>query len=191
MTDDYDINDNCDKGDSMKKGKIQLRLLCDSESDYRLLEEWYQEEEIYSHFEQRKLSYAEIKTKYYPRTLKKAKVPVFMIEYDDTPVGIIQYQLIDKENRMLYGLTEKNSYEIDIFIGELQFHNKGIGKTSVDIIGNYLNDEKKAKVLVMCPLKNNIEAITCYQKCGFNTIKEFYTKDTVGILQQYLLMIKQ
>lgn len=70
--------------------------------------------EIYSSFEQRKLSYKEIKEKYYPRTLKTAKIPVYMIEYKDKPVGIIQYKLVEEEDKKLYKLTGNNIYEIDI-----------------------------------------------------------------------------
>ena len=40
---------------------VNIRLLKDIEEDYKLLEKWYQEEEIYSSFEQRKLNYKEIK----------------------------------------------------------------------------------------------------------------------------------
>ena len=86
----------------MKNGKINLRKLNDNEKDYKLLEKWYQEEEIYLHFEQKKLTYEEVKKKYLPRTAEDAKIPVFMIEYDNIPVGIIQYQLINDENKKLY-----------------------------------------------------------------------------------------
>ena len=99
---------------------VSIRLLKDIEEDYKLLEKWYQEEEIYSSFEQRKLNNKEIKEKYYPRTLKTAKIPVYMIEYKNKPVGIIQYKLVEKENKKLYKLTGNNIYEIDIFIGELK-----------------------------------------------------------------------
>ena len=78
----------------MKDGKLELRQLIDSDEDYKKLEKWYQEEEIYSHFEQRKLNYKEIKEKYYPRTLKEAKIPVYMIEYDKVPIGIISFGLL-------------------------------------------------------------------------------------------------
>ena len=75
----------------MIDGNLRLRLLKDSKKDYKMLEKWYQEEEIYSQFEQRKLDYDEIKDKYFPRTLKNTKIPVYMIEYEGKPVGIIQY----------------------------------------------------------------------------------------------------
>lgn len=175
----------------MQNNKVKLRRLENTDNDYRYLEKWYQEEEIYSHFEQRKLTLEEIKNKYLPRTKSDAKVPVFMIEYDDKPIGIIQYQLINDENKELYKLYAENSYEIDIFIGELNLHNQGIGKTSIDLITNYLFKEKGAKILVMCPLKNNYSAINCYKKCGFVIKKEFETEDTIGENQDFVLMVKE
>lgn len=66
--------------DSLNRDNVSLRRLCNIEENYKLLEKWYKEEAIYSHFEQRILNYEEIVNKYYPRTLVDAKVPVFMIE---------------------------------------------------------------------------------------------------------------
>lgn len=174
----------------MKNKKVVLRKLKDDLSDYQLLKKWYQEKEIYTHFEQRKLSLEEIKKKYYPRTLDNAKVPVYMIEYQNKPVGIIQCQLIDDDNKNLYEITNDNCYEIDIFIGEISLHNLGIGKTAIDLISNYLFEEKDASLLVMCPLFDNVNAIKCYEKCGFKIIREFETENTIGIIKKYVLMIK-
>ena len=88
----------------MERENIKLRRLKDDFKDYKLLEKWYQEEEVYLSFEQRKLSYEEIVNKYSKRTLENSKIPIFMIEYNDIPIGIIQYQLIDDENKKLYNL---------------------------------------------------------------------------------------
>lgn len=170
---------------------LRLRLLNDNEEDYKILEKWYQEEEIYSHFEQRKLNYNEIKDKYFPRTLKNAKIPVYMIEYKKNPIGIIQYQLINDENKKLYGINYNKCYEIDIFIGELSMHNRGIGKKAINVLTKFLFNNYQAKLLVMCPLKKNISAIKCYEKCGFKINKSFKTEDTIGNSQEYLLMIKE
>ena len=170
---------------------INIRLLKNEMKDYKLLEKWYQEEEIYSSFEQRKLSYKEIKEKYYPRTLKTTKVPVYMIEYKDKPIGIIQYKLVEDEDKELYKLKDNNIYEIDIFIGELKEHNKGIGSKTINILSRLLKKEKNAKLLVMCPLKSNIKAINCYKKAGFYIKDYFDTKDTIGISQTYALMVKE
>lgn len=175
----------------MNNGKLKLRQLIDSNDDYKKLEKWYQEEEIYSHFEQRKLNYKEIKEKYYPRTLKEAKIPVYIIEYDKIPIGIIQYQLINSENKKLYNINYNKCFEIDIFIGELNMQGQGIGEKAINLLSKYLFKEKNAESLVMCPLKDNIPAIKCYEKCGFKINNSFETEDTIGDLQEYLLMIKR
>ena len=175
----------------MNDGSLKLRLLNDREEDYKMLEKWYQEEEIYSHFEQRILNYNEIKNKYRPRTLKNAKIPVYMIEYETNPIGIIQYQLINDENKKLYGISCNNCYEIDIFIGELGMHNRGLGQKAINVLTKFLFSNFHANLLVMCPLKENIAAIKCYEKCGFKINKVFKTEDTIGNLQEYFLMIKE
>ncbi len=167
---------------------ICLRRLKNIESDYKHLEKWYQEKEVNSYFEQRKLSYNEIKTKYYERTLDNTKIPVYMIEYKDNPIGIIQYKKIDKE---LYNLKEDIIYELDIFIGEINLHNKGIGHIVINKMCEYLFNEKDAEILVMCPLKSNNKAINCYKKSNFLIEKEFVEKDTIGNKQIYILMINK
>lgn len=175
----------------LKNNKIKLRLISDSEKDYKYLEKWYQEEEIYSHFEQRILSYNEIKEKYSKRTSKNSKIPVYMIEYNDIPVGIIQYQVVNEENKKLYKIRDNKVYEVDIFIGDLDLHNKGIGSTTVDLMTNYLILEEKADKVVMCPLKENKNAIRCYEKSNFKITNEFKTEDTIGNIQEYVVMVKQ
>ena len=175
----------------MHDDNIKVRQLKNQISDYKLLEKWYQEKEIYSQFEQRKLNYDEIKKKYYPRTKLSAIVPVFMIEYNNNPIGIIQYQKINKENQKLYEIKDNNSYEIDIFIGELNLHNKGIGNKAINLITNYLFNEKKANIIIMCPIVNNVIAQKCYEKSGFNVNKTFKTENTIGELETFLLMSKE
>lgn len=63
----------------MNFDNVILSRLKDDMNDYKLLEKWYQEEEVYLQFEQRKLNFNEVKEKYYPRTLEDTDVPVYMI----------------------------------------------------------------------------------------------------------------
>ena len=51
-----------------------------------------------------------------------------MIEYNSIPIGIIQYQIISEENKKLYNICGNKVFEVDIFIGDLNLHNKGISK---------------------------------------------------------------
>lgn len=168
---------------------IRLRRLENTQNDYQLLEMWCQEKEIYTHFEQRILNYAEIVKKYYPRTRKNTKIPVFIIEYDSTPIGIIQYQRVSLPNQKLYNIHDDKCYEVDIFIGNIKLHNKGIGQKSVKLISEFLFKNGNANSVIMCPLKSNEKAINCYKKTGFIIYGELTTKDTIGDVQKYLIMV--
>ena len=169
---------------------VRLRRLHDSIDDYMLLEKWYQLKEVYMYFEQRILNFDEIKNKYYPRTLDDTDIPVYMIEVDNKSIGIVQYKLIDEESKKFYKIDVDNCYEIDIFIGELDYHGKGIGQKSIQLIEDYLFDVKNASLLVMCPLKDNVSAIKCYLKCGFVIRDNFFDRDTIGDVQEFVLIVK-
>ena len=175
----------------LEKNNIKLRLLKPNKIDYKLLEKWYHEKDVYQNFEQRILKYDEIVKKYKSRTSLNSNIPVFMIEYKNKPIGIIQYQLVNEENLQLYGLSNRNIYEIDIFIGEKNMQGIGIGTISINLLSTYLFNKKGATSIIMCPLIKNEKAINCYKKCGFKIKKKFITNDTIGNMQEYNLMIKQ
>ncbi len=170
--------------------KVELRRLEDDLDDYKLLFKWCQEKDIYTYFEQRKLTLKEIIKKYQPRTKSNSKIPVYLIIYEDKPVGIVQYQKINDEE-FLHELNSQIAYDIDIFIGELSYHNKGIGSLAIKEIREFLIKNCQADTLIMCPLKENIKAIKCYQKCGFKIINEYKSTDTINNMQTYYLMVKK
>ncbi len=162
---------------------ILLRKLCDTKKDYELLEKWYKEKFVYSHFEQRVLNYDEIVNKYHHRTLDDTNVPVYMIEYKNQPVGIIQYQLINNESKKLYNLEDNFIYEMDIFIGEMNLHNKGIGTRTVILMSNHLFKVKRANLILMCPLKNNINGISVMKRQASKNLENLWQKIQLGILR--------
>lgn len=180
---DFMINNLSDKN-------VSLRRLCDNNDDYKLLQKWYQKEYVYLYFEQRMLSFDEIKEKYYNRTLENSDIPVYIIEYDNKPIGIIQYKLLKDNDKKMYNIDLDSVYELDIFIGESDYHNLGIGKITIDLMCNYLFDNLNAKAIVMCPMENNYRAIRCYEKCIFKKVKTFIMNDTIGNMTNYVLMMR-
>ena len=173
----------------MTQETVSLRMLRADEADYRLLDKWCGQESVYRYFEQRKLTEAEIREKYRPRTTENARVPVRMIECGGRPVGMIQYQKISAEDNWC-GIHEDGGYEIDLFIGEADARNRGIGRESVRLIARHLFEEKNARLLVMCPMKENENAVRCYRKCGFEDAGVFSAPDTVGTVQEYVRMVR-
>ena len=160
------------------ENELKIFRLEDKEEYYKELEKWYKEKEVNTYFEQRELSLEEIRNKYKERTKEDAKVPVYLINYHNKDIGIIQYSK-----------KEKDVYEIDIFIGEVNLLSKGLGTKVVTFFSDYLL--KKAKKVIMCPLKSNKRAIKCYEKSGFIIKSEFLEKDTIGKENIYVLMEKE
>jgi len=174
----------------MNSQRIFLRRLRDDEADYRLLDGWCSQEEIYRYFEQHILSPEEIRQKYRPRTREDAAVPVYMIENQGRPVGIVQYhRMVDADGEWC-GIREDGAYEIDLFIGEAEARGRGIGRSCVELIGRHLFDEKGARMLVMCPVRDNVRAVRCYRRCGFEENRRFSAPDTLGKMQEYVYMTR-
>ena len=155
---------------------IKISLLEDNEENYKLLEKWCSQEEIYKHFEQRILTYDEIVNKYKNRCNINSDTPVYMIYYKNKKIGIIQYNV------------KNNVFDIDIFIGEINLHNKGIGQIVITLFTQYLKNIKDAKEFTLTPLKDNTKAIKCYKKCGYKIIKEFKALNTIKEEKEYVLM---
>ena len=161
---------------SITNNDIKISLLEDREENYKLLEKWCSQKEIYEHFEQRILTYEEIENKYQNRSNINSDVPVYMIYYKNKKIGIVQYR------------EKNNVFDIDIFIGELNLHNEGIGEKVIRLVTNYLQNIKDAKEFTLIPLKDNIKAIKCYKKCGYKIIKEFKALNTIREEKEYILM---
>ena len=164
---------------------VCLRLLCDSEGDYQLLFKWYHNKKVYNYFEQRILSYNEIVDKYSQRTSLDSITPVYMILYNNKPVGIIQYTRLSNESKRRLHISD-DGYEIDIFIGEEGYYHKGIGSMAIEMLISFLGDNK---VFVMVPEIDNINAVNCYQKVGFVKTIVIDEEDTIGVMKRKIVMI--
>jgi len=164
---------------------VNLRLLKDNDEDYKLLYKWYHNEKVYTYFEQRISTYNEIVNKYSKRTSLDSITPVYMILYNNKPVGIIQYTRLSNESKKKYDIND-DGYEIDIFIGEEGYYHMGIGSRAIQMLISILGDNN---VFVMVPEINNTNAIKCYQKVGFVKTIIIDEEDTIGVMKNKLVMI--
>lgn len=94
----------------------------------------------------------------------------------------------DKLNKLgIYG----NTYEIDIFIGEKNSCNKGIGTKIISIVTDYLFESCGAKQIILTPQARNMRAIKCYINAGYKIEKDFMSLDTLGNNVEETLLIIQ
>lgn len=158
---------------------ITFRKLEDNKNEYEQLHKWCQNKFVYEWFEQRILSYDEIVNKY-KNKLKEKKQELLIIKCDNKDIGLVQIYRYDED-----------TYEYDLFIGEEEYLDKGIGTIIVNKINNCICDKYKVNSIILRPFKRNIRAIKCYEKCGFKYINEYQGKDTLGNPEVIVVLKKE
>lgn len=110
--------------------------------------------------------------------------------YKTIPIGLVQYYEMNYEDKSYFDLNKYDKvFQIDIFIWEDTYHNLGIGSTIINYISDYLLND--CEIVALTPERDNVNAIKCYQKCGFKIVKEYNYLDSLGNKTINTLMIKQ
>ncbi len=159
--------------------EITFRKLEDNDNDYKKLHKWCSNKNVYEWFEQRVLSFDEIKKKY-KKKLLESNQDLYIIECDKNDIGLVQIYKYDKDidNEELNSIN--NLYEFDIYIGEEDYLSKGIGSIVINKVVDKIYSYYQADAIILRPFKRNIRAIKCYEKCNFETFFEYQGKDTLN-----------
>ncbi|MBW4561698.1 MAG: acetyltransferase [Mojavia pulchra JT2-VF2] len=159
------------------KDEITIRLMQDNMQDYQLMAKWLTDEKVLEFYEGRDNPFplARIVETYKPMVMGEDPVIPCLVYYHNTPIGYLQYFLLNnlsETDRQMYCLEKTNNvYGIDLFIGETNYWQKGIGTKMLSAFVNYLFEVLRADKIVIDPHVDNIRAIRCYEKCGFVKVK--------------------
>jgi aminoglycoside 6'-N-acetyltransferase len=157
----------------IQNGDISIRKMEDNISDYSLMAKWLSSNDLLDYYEGRSnvFDLEKVIKKFGPRAKGEETVVSCIIEHNEKPIGYIQYYCIDSNeysagnaiNMKNFGLP----YGMDLFIGEIDKWNRGIGTIVVMSMITYLFKNEKADILFIDPQTWNKRAIRCYEKSGF------------------------
>lgn len=167
---------------------ITFRPLENNEDDYTKIYNWCQNKYVYEWFEQRKLTFEEIRNKY-KNKLDKKKQKLYIIKSNDKDIGIVQIYKHGYDVNLEILKKYKNIYEYDLFIGEHDYLNEGLGKKIIGQINSLIYKTLYADCIILRPFKNNIRAIKCYESQGFKKIYEYSGHDTLGMIKDISIYI--
>lgn len=156
-------------------------------SDQHTLLQWLSNPTLLEFYAGRDANYTEdkIMTDFFPANDTHFR---FIVEYNDKPIGYVQYYAVDEEELKEYGHKENNIYGMDQFIGETVLWNQGLGSLLVKAVLERLFS-LGAKIVVMDPHVKNKRSIKCYEKCGFTIVKLLPKHELhEGILEDCYLM---
>ncbi|NMG09870.1 GNAT family N-acetyltransferase [Brasilonema sp. UFV-L1] len=161
----------------VKKDEISIRQMRDDIQDYELMAKWLTDEKVLKYYEGRDNPFPldRIIEFYQPMVRGDDSVVSCLFYYQNTPIGYLQYYALNdlpKTDRQMYCLEETdNVYGMDLFIGETQYCNQGIGTKVVSLAVEYIFEQLQAAKVVIDPQVWNTRAIRCYEKCGFVKVK--------------------
>lgn len=149
---------------------INIREL--EKDDAKDLEKWLSNPVVLEYYEGRDQVFDmdKVQKKIYSYNPQKIRC---IIEYEEKKIGYLQYYNLDEEDINLYLDSDCKDvcYGVDLFIGEPNYWNKGIGTEVMKKVIGYLVSDKEAQYVMVDPQCRNIRAIHCYEKCGFKKSK--------------------
>ena len=166
--------------------ELSLKRIEDNEESYQKLYNWCSKKYIYEWFEQRPLTLQEIKDKYQTK-IKIGKQDLFFIQCDGQDIGFTQIYKYDDEVSLLRDIGIL--YEFDLFIGEEQYLNQGIGEAAVKLITRKIYETYPADSIILRPFVRNEKAIACYEKCNYHKFRTYMGKDTLGNPEEIQIMM--
>lgn len=87
----------------------------------------------------------------------------FIILDDEDEIGTIWFERKD---------PDRMSYDLGIYLNRIDLFGKGMGRTVIRSALETILSEKDVQKLYLDVRRNNIRAIRCYEKLGFETIHE-------------------
>lgn len=151
--------------------KCDLTIRVINESDYPYMTKWLNDDLVLEYYGPR-LTFEQVVAKYGPRFNNEHYATACILEYNGAPIGYIQYYEIPKDQLKIYGYPlEKSIYGIDQFIGETGLWGKGIGTQMISTLLEYLSSNCDVSMVVLDVKDTNQRAINCYEKCGFQIVK--------------------
>lgn len=159
------------------KNEIKIRLMKNNHYDYSLIEKWRTDEKVLEFYGGRDKPYTlkKVINTYKPRILGYEPLIPCIFSYQNIDIGYLQYYQLNQlpeHIREMYGLEKTDHvYGIDLFIGETQYWNQGIGTQVLSLAIDYIFKQLSAMKIVIDPNVKNFRAIRCYEKSGFVKIK--------------------
>jgi aminoglycoside 6'-N-acetyltransferase len=156
-----------------QNGDISIRKMEDNIRDYSVMAKWLSTKELLDYYEgcSNSFNLEKVIKKFSPRAKGEDIVVPCLIEHNQKAIGYIQYFRIEPDgydvgdaiNMKNYGLA----YGMDLFIGETDNWNKGIGTIVVMSLITYLFINENVDIIFIDPQTWNKRAIRCYEKSGF------------------------
>jgi aminoglycoside 6'-N-acetyltransferase len=162
---------------------LMIRLLRDAPADYALMARWRSAPHVHEWWDpdEPRLTPEGAAADYGPRARGEEPTTACVIELAGRPVGYVQfYRWLDHPGAddELDVRADPDTFGIDLFIGEADAIDRGIGTRVVRAICDHLERELGASSVALTTELTNLRAQRAYEKAGFRRVRQVLDTDT-------------
>lgn len=163
------------------------------ERDLDLMHKWLNTVFVIKWFGHSKTEYTieDVNKRYLPRINREQPTHPYLIIINNQKIGYIQTYLIsDYPDYSQYVAVNECAAGLDLFIGEKEYLNKGLGNIIIrKFLREYVFELTDAQSCIIGPEPNNKVAIKAYEKAGFKYLKTIQIPDEKE--PEYLMKISK
>ena len=170
-----------------RDGDLAIRRMRDDPADYALFVRWRNEPHVAEWWttddDPAPTTPERVAEKYGPRTEDASWVTSCIISLADRPVGYVQFYPWDDEAEAAAEMgipVIAGSFGLDIFIGEADVIDRGVGSRAVALLSRYLFEARGATAIALLTPVGNSRAHRAYEKAGFRKVKQTLDTDVVN-----------
>jgi aminoglycoside 6'-N-acetyltransferase len=165
------------------KNGLSIRRIRDDEDDHALLLRWLGTPHVAEWWnpERVALNLESVKTDYPSETRPDDPTTNSIIEVAGRPIGFVQFYPWDAyqtEMREIGFDLPPGYWGVDIFIGEPDQLNRGVGSRVVSLLRRYLVEERGATGVALVVAQDNVRAQRAYEKAELVRKREVLDIDT-------------
>lgn len=140
----------------------------DDPEDYATLSRWLSDPRVleYIYGRDKPMDVEAVVAKYRPRVLGDEDVEPCLVLRGVNPIGYVQLYLAPPEV-LAHLPSSTDAWAIDLFIGEPELWDQGIGTKLVTAVIEYLLEQRGAATVTIDPRVDNPRAVRTYEKAGF------------------------
>ena len=153
---------------------LAIRRMRGDLDDYKRMSRWLTDQRVLEFYEGRDNPFdlAHVRDKFGPRASGEDHVVPCIMEFEGRAIGYMQYYPVLDGSEYEYEVEDdEGAFGVDLFIGEPDLWDCGIGTRAVKLLVDYLLGEIGAARVVIDPTVTNARAIRCYEKSGFRKVK--------------------
>lgn len=176
-----------DSDELAREGYLAIRRMRDDRADYELFVRWRNEPHVAEWWstddDPTPTTFDRVVERYGPRAEDGSWVTGCIMTVGDRPIGYVQFYPWSAEagEAREIGIPDiEGSYGLDIFIGEPDMIDRGLGSRAVALLARHLFEAHDATGVDLLTPVGNERAHRAYEKAGFRKVKQTLDTDVVN-----------